>query len=130
MDLLIIYYTLNKKNKWFSTMFLSFSRKKSRKWKHSSVYDPLEPGRICWNPLGPVETRWNTLESVRTRWNPLGPVGTRWDTLGHVGTCLMEVIFLTQYNNNNNNNILWIRKINAFQMCFSVSTNTKTEKPL
>jgi len=43
------------------------------------------------------------------------------------------VIFLTQYNNNNNNNnnnILWIRKINAFQMCFSVSTNTKTEKPL
>ena len=28
------------------------------------------------------------------------------------------------------NNILWIRKINAFQMCFSDSTNTETEKPL
>jgi len=108
MDLLIIYYTLNKKNNnGFQLCFCRFNEKKSKNIKHSSVYDPLEPGRICWNPLGPVETRWNTLESVRTRWNPLGPVGTRWDTLEPVGTCLMEVIFLTQYNNNNNNNILW-----------------------
>jgi hypothetical protein len=73
--------------KWFSTViFLFFIEKKSRNWKHTPVWDPLEPGRICWNPLGPVETHWNPLESVGTRWNLLEPVGTRWDRLEPVGT--------------------------------------------
>ena len=103
---------MNKKNKWFSTGFYRFLAKKSKNIKHTSVWDLLELVETCWNPLGHVGTRWHLLEPV--------------------GTCLQEVIFLTQYNNNNNNNnninILWIRKINAFQMCFSVSTNTKKTK--
>ena len=62
--------------------------------------------------MGPVGTRWNPLEHVRTCWDTFGPVGTRFQ----------EVISLSYPEKLEPhgfiiNNILWIRKINGFQLC-------------
>jgi hypothetical protein len=52
---------LNKKNKWFSTVFLSFFSEKNL---------GTENILLCG-------TRWNPAESVGTRWDPLRPIETR-----------------------------------------------------
>jgi len=85
-------------------------------------WDPLEHGRIRWDLLRPVGTRYNLLGHVTTRWNLLEHVRTCWDTFGPVGTRFQEVISLSYPEKLDPhgfiiNNILWIRKINGFQLC-------------
>jgi len=60
-----------KKNKWFSTVLLSFYR------KNLETENILVRVCVCvYVLLRPVETNWDPLEPFGIRWNQLGSIGT------------------------------------------------------